>query len=314
MKRSVAQFLPTLALLLVSSPVLAQPDPTSGASQANGARLIGEFSTAKYFWQQTDVARKLIATGDRGIVVAIQPYLETDDRRRRCNAAFVLAGLGDERGPVILISELEDTVPGSRAIEPDDIRGHPSPESVAIQQVRSDRYFAALLLGELREQSAVPALVAATRDKSINYVAAISLGEIGDARSIPALREMATAFPEERVFAGYGLAALGAPDGFDILEDVALSDPQWVQRRHAVELLGKTADRRAVPILLRVLKDEHPNVRVSTVRSLAEIGDPAALPALRAALGDGEVTPVNAPTTVAAEAEKAIEAIEAKHH
>lgn len=101
-------------------------------------------------------------------------------------------------------------------------------------------------------------------------------------------------------------------DGFDLLQDVALSDLQWVQRRHAVELLGKTGDRRAVPILLRGLKDQHPNVRVSTVRSLAEIGDPAAIPALRAALGDSEVTPMNAPTTTAVEAEKAIAAIESK--
>jgi len=312
MKRSVAQSLPVLTLILLSSPALAQPDPTSGVSQSNVAQLIGEFSNAEYFWQQTDVARKLIASGDRGVIAAIQPYLATDDRRRRCNAAFVMAGLGDERGPVILISELKDIVAGQRTIEPGHIAGIPSAVSFATQQVSADRYFAALLLGELRERSAVPALIAATRDKSINYMAAISLGEIGDTSAIPALREMAAAFPEESAFAGYGLAALGAPDGFDLLEGVALSDPVWVQRRHAVELLGKTMDRRAVPILLRTLKDVHPNVRVSTVQSLAEIGDPAALPALRAALGDSEVTPENAPTTVAIEAEKAIAVIESK--
>jgi HEAT repeat protein len=278
----------------------------------NVARLIGEFATAEYFWQQTDIARGLIATGDRSVIPAIQPYLETNDRRRRCNAAFVLAGLGDERGTVILISELEDTEPGSRILQDGPNTGPGSLASRGILQVRSDRYFAALLLGELREKDAAPALIAATRDQSINYRAAISLGEIGDTSAIPALREMAAAFPAERVFAGYGLAALGAPDGFDTLEGVALSDQHWVQRRHAVELLGKTMDRRAVPILLRALRDEHPNVRVSTVRSLAEVGDPAALPALRVALADRVATEVNAPTTVAAEAEKAIAAIESK--
>jgi HEAT repeat protein len=311
MKRSLAQILSTLALLLASSPALAQTAPVSAPS-ANIARLIGEFATAEYFWQQTDIARELIATGDRSVIVAIQPYLETHDRRRRCNAAFVLAGLGDERGTVILISELEDTEPGSRILEDGPRTGPGSLASRGIGQVRADRYFAALLLGELREKDAVPALIAATRDESINYRAAISLGEIGDTGAVPALHEMTVAFPAERVFAGYGLAALGAPDGFNTLEDVALSDQQWVQRRYAVELLGKTMDRRAVPILLRALKDEHPNVRVSTVRSLAEIGDPAALPALRVALGDWEATEVNAPTTVAAEAEKAIAAIESK--
>lgn len=307
MKRSGVQFLPLLALLLVSSPALPQPNPTRAAS-GDIARLIGEFSTAKYFWEQTDIARQLVATGDKAVISEIRPYLETNDRRRRCNAAFVLAGLGDKRGTDMLISELEDTVLSSRIVEGGNSPG-PSP---AVQQVTADRYFAALLLGELREEAAVPALVAATRDESINYEAAVSLGEIGDKSAIEALREMVTAFPVRRVFAGYGLAALGALDGFDVLEDVALSDPVWVQRRYAVELLGKTTDRRAVPILLRALKDEHPNVRVSAVRSLAKIGDPAALPALRVGLSDTEVTPSNAPTTVAVEAEKAIEVIESK--
>jgi len=251
MTRPIAQILPTLALLFASSPALAQTAPVNNSSSNNIARLIAEFATAEYFWQQTDIARELIAAGDRSVIAAIQPYLETNDRRRRCNAAFVLAGLGDERGTVVLISELEDTEPGSRILEDESSTGPGSTAGRGISQVRSDRYFAALLLGELRERDAVTALIAATRDRSINYRAAISLGEIGDTRAIPALREMAAAFPAERVFAGYGLAALGALDGFETLEDVALSDQQWVQRRHAVELLGKTLDRRAVSILLR---------------------------------------------------------------
>jgi HEAT repeat protein len=246
----------------------------------------------------------------------MQPHLATEDRRRRCNAAFVLAGLGDEQGVEILIAELRDTEPGSRVIE-----GLPRPVGLATsnlsgvgrQQVRMDRYFAALLLGELRAEAAVPALIEATRDESINYRAATSLGEIGDARAIPALREMVAAFPEQRVFAGYGLAALGVAEGFAILDDVAVSHEQWTQRRYAVDLLGKTMDPRSTPILLRSLRDEHANVRVSAVRSLAAVGDPAALITLRVALDDYEVTPVNERTTVAAEAEKAIAAIESKN-
>lgn len=298
MRPSLAQILPSLAVLLAASPSVAQTSEL--------ARPIDEFPRAEYFWQQHDIARQLVAAGDRSAIVAIQPYLTTENRRRRCNAAFVLAGLNDERGVEILISELQDSEPGRRASE-GQARG---PGSIAIQQVRADRYFAALLLGELRDEAAVPALIAATRDQSINYRAAISLGEIGDVSAVPALREMVAAFPEQRAFAGYGLAALGAADGFAILENVALSHELWTQRRHAVELLGKTMDRRATPILLRSLKDDHVNVRVSAVRSLAEVGDLDALPALRASLNDHEVTPVNAPTTVAETAAKAIAAIE----
>jgi len=65
-----------------------------------------------------------------------------------------------------------------------------------------------------------------------------------------------------------------------------------------------------VPILLGAIHDEHANVRVSVAQELARIGDPTALPALRAALSDDEVTQVNAPTSLAAEARKAIEQIE----
>ena len=312
MTRSVTRHLATLILLCGSSPAFAQPNSLDGGSQPNVARLIGEYSTAQYFWQQADVARKLIVAGDKGAIGAIQSYLETNDRRRRCNAAFVLAGLGDKRGAAVLVSELQDVVPGSRAVEPDFIAGHPSPEGLARQQVRQDRWFAALLLGELHEKSAVPALIAATRDHTVSEQAAISLGQIGDTSAIPALRVMAAGFPEGRAYAGYGLAMLGAPDGFDVLQDVAFFHPVWVERRHAVELLGMTMDRRAVPILLETLKDVHANVRVSTVRSLEKIGDPVVLPALTAALGDTEETPENGRTTVAIEAEKVIASIESK--
>jgi HEAT repeat protein len=177
------------------------------------------------------------------------------------------------------------------------------------QQVVSDRYFAALLLGELRSKAAVPALIAATRDPTINYRAAMSLGEIGEAIALDALREMLERFPEQRIWAGYALAALGEPRGFTELRE-ALKDPEWVRRRDAVWGLGKTLDPAAVPILLTALHDGHVNVRVAAAQELGKIGDPSALPALRDSLADNEVTHVNAPTTLAAEARKAIDAIE----
>jgi HEAT repeat protein len=300
-RRVFTQILPMLALLLASSPSVSQTPDVD--------RLIDEFRTAEYFWQQHDIARELIAAGDRSAITEIQPYLTTRDRRRRCNAAFVLAGLGDERGVEILISELQDTEAGSRVLMAEGPTSG-TPRALAMQQVRSDRYFAALLLGELRERVAVPALIAATRDESINGRVAVSLGEIGDVSAIPALREMAEEFPEERVWAGYGLVVLEEPEGFAIHEDVALSNERWTIRRHAVEMLGKTMDRRSTPILLNSLNDNQVDVRISAVRALAEVGDPEALPALGASLDDHEVATVNTPTTVAEEAEKAIAAIE----
>ena len=247
------------------------------------------------------------------VVDSIALYLDTTDRRRRCNAAYVLAAFGDERGTQILIREVEDTGTGDRDTrEGAGIHTGPlSHEGDLRRQVVADRYFAALLLGEFRSKAAVPALIAATRDSTINYRAAMSLGEIGDPSALPALREMIERFPEQKTWAGYALAALGDARGFDVLKD-ALSDQEWVRRREAIWALGKTLDPAAVPILLPLLRDEHANVRVAAAQELGKIGDPSALPPLRVALADHEVTQVNAPTTLAAEAQKAIDAIEGR--
>ncbi len=252
------------------------------------------------------MARKLVALGDQKIIPRMEKYLAAADRQRRCNAALVLAGLGDRWGVAILIGELEDKEPRPTERKRSDAR--PDVEG----QISQDRYYAALLLGQLGKKEAVPALMAATKDKSINYQAAISLGEIGDKSAIPALHQMAKEFPDERLWAGYGLAALGETEGFDILTDVALSDSRWTERRHAVEALGKIGNPKTVPTLTKALKDEHANVRVSAAMALGKIGDPSALPALTEALNDTETTPVNAPTTTANEARKAIDAIQGK--
>jgi HEAT repeat protein len=146
------------------------------------------FSSAKYISQQKEVAQKLVALGDKTIIPEIEKHLDTQDRRRKCNAAFVLAGLGDKRGVAIIIGELED-----KTTRPTDMRrsdGCPYPEG----QITADRYYAAFLLGELGNKQAVPALIEALKDETINYRAAISLGEIGDKSAIPALRTMVLLF------------------------------------------------------------------------------------------------------------------------
>jgi HEAT repeat protein len=275
------------------------------------AGLLQQFASATSSWQQEEVARKLVALGNAKVIPRMEKYLETTDRRRRCNAAWVLASLGDKRGLTILIGELNDKQLGSRRVDPGRVRsdGQPDPEG----QITSDRYYAAWLLGQLGKKEAVPALIEATTDEAINYRAAISLGEIGDKRAIPALRTMAEHFPAQRVWAGYGLAALGEAKGIELLAEVVGSEPRWTERRHAVEALGKIGDPRAVPVLAKALKDKHVNVRASAADALGKIGSPAALPALTDALGDTAATKVNAPTTVAREARKAIEAIKAKN-
>ena len=219
--------------------------------------LLEAFPNAAYVWQQRDIAKKIVALGDKTIIPKMETYLDTEDRQRRCNAGLILAGLGDKRGLAIILKELEDKTPRPTDLIRSD--GKPDQEG----QITSDRYYAAFFLGLLQDKEAVPALIEATKDKTINYRAAISLGEIGDKSAIPALRKMAKDFPDERLWAGYGLAALGEPEGFDILTEVAILDSHWSERRHAVETLGKFGDSKDSPTILKALKDEHANVRVS---------------------------------------------------
>ena len=294
---------------------LSSPEATVIAS-AEAATLLQEFKEAEYFWQQGAVGRQLVALEDSSVVPAMLEMLKSEDRKTRCNAGRVLAGLGDDRGLFAVISELNDI--GYRPINKDEARGNESKlllfkhKPAYAHQVRSDRYYAAHMLREIGDQRAVPALIETLGDDSINYQAAIVLGHLGDKRAIPHLREMGNDVPWQRLWAGYGLAGLGEPEGFDMLEEVVNSDSQqWTHRRHAVRALGEFGNRKAVPTLVRALKDEHVNIRVSAARALGAIGDPAALDALVESLNDTEVTKINAPTTVRKEARKAIEAIKA---
>lgn len=295
-----------LAAAACSSMGLAEERPSTTVKSSTVDELLETFASSAYPAQQGEIARKIIALGDKSAIPKMLVHLDSPKRGERCNAALVLDGLGDERGLPIIISELEDKEPRPTTLKRSD--GRPYPEGQIIQ----DRYYAASLLGQIKKKEAVPALVRTTTDKALSDIAAISLGDIGDKSAIPALRKMSEDFPDRRLWAGYGLAALGEPDGFEILTTVAVSNSVWTERRHAVEALGKIGNSKAVPTVVKALKDQHINVRVSAARALGMIGDPAALLALTEALDDPSATKVNAPTTVAREAKKAIEVIKAK--
>lgn len=299
-----------VAFVFLLSWSLVHPLGVLAQSTAEGSSavddLIEAFSSVEFFWEQEEIVQELIALGIPAIIPKLEKFLDHEERARRCNAALVLVGLGDERGLAILITELEDKETRPTSMTRSD--GLPYPEG----QIRQDRYYAAMLLGRIRSAEAVPFLIEATRDSTINYQAAISLGEIGDKSAIPALREMAVEFPEQRVWAGYGLAALGEQEGLDILAGVLDSDAHWTERRYAVNMLGRIHKPEAVSLLVDALKDGHLNVRVDAARALGEIGDWAALPALIEAMNDKELTTINESTTLETEALKAIEAIKSR--
>src|SRR5581483_5149969 len=85
-------------------------------------------------------------------------------------------------------------------------------------QIRSDRYYAAHLLGDLKDPRAVPILVPLLTDEDVNYIVPWSLGEIGDQRAVaPLIKTLADKNPSMRVLAIYALEKLKAKDALPAL-------------------------------------------------------------------------------------------------
>jgi HEAT repeat protein len=131
-----------------------------------------------------------------------------EDMRRRGNAAFIFASLGDDRGLQVIKAILEDRST-KRAVFEIDSAGRPNPG----HQIRADRYYAVHLFGELRDARAVPFLVPLLKDAEINEIVPWSLGEIGDRSAIPLLIEMlGDRSPDTRVLAIQALEKLKAKE------------------------------------------------------------------------------------------------------
>ncbi len=283
-------------------------------SQPN-SNLVEEFKSAKYFWEQLAIGKRIVRQGDSTVISRLEKLLNHPDRHLRCNAAFVLAGLGDERGFRAIIAVLQDTEPRSNKDEGTLWRYQP-PESwrqdTGIEQITEDRYYAVTVLGELKDRRAVPILVGYLTDENINCHVAVVLAEIGDKQAVPGLKQMLShKNRDRRLWAAYGLAKLGDPLGVPIVAEF-LEDPQWVQRRHAAEALGTFGDRRAVPALLAALKDKQSDICVSAAKALGKLGDEHALTDLKRLLADYGVTTTGPTITVQEAAEQAIRLIQAR--
>lgn len=195
--------------------------------------LVEQFKSTTVFWEQFDVARKIVALHDKSVLPQLEPWLRSEDMRSRGNAAFVFAKLGDERGFQVIKAILEDRSP-ERAVFETDSAGRPSPG----QQIRVDRYHAAHLFGDLKDVRAVPILIPLLKDQDVNWIVPWSLGEIGDKSAIPPLIEtLDDSSPDMRVLAIYALEELKAKEALPQIR-VLLND----QERIHFDGLGSVAD------------------------------------------------------------------------
>jgi hypothetical protein len=128
---------------------LFAPSAQYRSESVNG--LVEQFENTTVFWKQFDVAKKIAALRDKSVLPHLESWLHYADMRCRGNAAFIFASLGDDRGFQVIKAILEDRS-AKRVVFGIDDTGRPS----LGQQIRADRYYAAHLLGDLRDPRAFP--------------------------------------------------------------------------------------------------------------------------------------------------------------
>jgi HEAT repeat protein len=179
---------------------------TSGRPSQSANELVNQFKSESVFWKQFEVAKKIVAAGDKSVLPELEPFLSDEDMHVRGNAAFIFASLGDDRGFEVLKAILEDQSNNRKVYTVNDA-GQPYPAG----QIREDRYYAAHLFGDLKDPRALPLLIPLLRDKDVDYIVPWSLGQIGDRAAIPPLIEMLDdTSPDLRVLAIYALEKLDA--------------------------------------------------------------------------------------------------------
>jgi hypothetical protein len=186
------------------------PAPTVDTTLSSAA-LVEQFKSEKVFWRQFTIAREVVDRKESSVLPSLARWLSHEDRHVRGNAAFIFGGLGDPRGFQVITDILTDRSdrPEGQGIATASSDGRYHVE----RQIASDRYYAAHLLGDLRDPRAVPILVPLLKDKEVSSIVPWALGQIGDKSAVgPLLDALDEDNPSMRVLAIYALETLNAKE------------------------------------------------------------------------------------------------------
>ena len=113
------------------------------------------------------------------------------------------------------------------------------------------------------------------------------LGRTGDKEVIPLIEPLLKdEQPMVQVTAAGALFKLGQKAYWTRIEQAALSQDGY-ERGAAMRILGRSADPRAIPILVNGMKDHQPTIRVASASGLGRLGVSQAVPYLVDALTNG---------------------------
>ncbi len=203
--------------------------------------LLDRFKQETVFWRQLELGRALAAANDRRAIPELEAWLTHDDRHLRGTVAFVLGRLGDPRGFETIATILADRSPRASS------QGIAAGKWTLQAQIREDRYYAAHLLGDLKDRRGVALLIPLLNDEDVAHVVPWSLAEIADRRAIgPLIEQLGRDDPSMRVLAIGALEQLGAREALPrlraLLQDTRLSN--FSGRTSVAE-----AARRAIAVL-----------------------------------------------------------------
>ena len=177
-----------VAFWVLAVPALCAADPLSRSA----TELVTAFRQTPVFWKQYQVAQQIVSLKEPSVLPELSGYLSDQDRHTRANAAFIFAALGDMRGLNALLVILNDQSyrPMGQAymrfeclIPQHETRCPYDPQL----QIVSDRYYAATVLGDLKDPRAVPALISVLTVPSVNLGAIWALAKIDDKRAVEPL-------------------------------------------------------------------------------------------------------------------------------
>lgn len=232
----------------------------------------------------------------RAIAALGKALREDSDPRVREAAAESLGDIDDPRAVPHLVAALraERVTAVREAIvhalnEIDDPSAAPAVAEATKDPSPAVRRAAVSALSEFEVPSTLPAIAALVRDEDVEVRrhVADALGNMADASSLEALTTLARDADAE--VRSNAINALGNLEDRRTLGTLvaALKDANADVRSQAADAIQNIPDLRQAPEgLIAALADSDKNVRHNVAHALGEIGDDAAVPALKRALGD----------------------------
>jgi len=201
LQAKVARLGVSLALLF-GTPCVIQ-----GQQHPTVIELVQQFENTAVFWRQMEVAIAIAPANDRTIFSATGAMVDAPRPSSKGQTHFIYSALGDPSGFDVIAAILRD-----RSERPEG-QGIAGARWSLPGQIRADRYYAAHLMGDLKDARAVAILVPLLNDPEISYIIPWSLGQIGGRSAIqPLIRTLSDKSPSMRVLAVFALVELRASE------------------------------------------------------------------------------------------------------